>query len=150
MPKNENATGEDECFLMLEELVDALMASRKPLDKRVLSCLSRSMVTLGHCSDRLWGKVRCRNDMGGNLLGVVSRPEDMSPSGGMTLMLQADGDVIVAVHDGEANESCVEYCTPMSGGGRSRHTLRALKLLALAMARDNEDTPIRRMPRDAT
>ncbi len=37
----------------------------------------------------------------------------------------------------------VEFCFPGSGGGRSRHTLQALRALAEAMERDNEESPIR-------
>jgi hypothetical protein len=37
-----------------------------------------------------------------------------------------------------------EFCQPFTGGGRSRHTLAALRKLAEAMERDNAETPIYR------
>jgi hypothetical protein len=76
---------------------------------------------------------------------VVERREDMSPVGRLVLILQEDGDVIVVVEpDPDHGDSSVEFCQPFTGGGRSRHTLAALRKLAEAMERDNAETPIYR------
>lgn len=75
---------------------------------------------------------------------VVERNEDMTPLGRLALIFQVDGDVIVAVRadpDAMFNTS-VEFCQPGSGGGRSKHTLRALRELGEAMKRDNAESPI--------
>lgn len=76
----------------------------------------------------------------------VERHEDMSRLGRLVLILQPDGDVIVAITpDPEARSwerQSVEFCLPGSGGGRSPKTLRALKLLATAMKEDNAEHPI--------
>lgn len=51
--------------------------------------------------------------------------------------------MIVAIHpDPESvNRGSVEFCTPAGGGGRSRHTLKALRALYEAMEKDNAETP---------
>jgi hypothetical protein len=77
---------------------------------------------------------------------VVTRNEDMSARGRLRLIQQADGDIIVAVQperDGliQSGES-VEFCVPGAGGGRSSHTLAALRELMDAMERDNREHPI--------
>lgn len=70
-----------------------------------------------------------------------NRKEDMSPDGSLALICQPDGDVIVRVIPGEDNErlglSSVEFCSVGGGGGKSPHTLRALRELARAIDRDN-------------
>lgn len=75
---------------------------------------------------------------------IVERNEDMSRLGRLALLFQPDGDVIVAVRaDPHATfRTSVEFCLPGSGGGRSRHTLMALRELAEAMERDNAERPI--------
>jgi hypothetical protein len=75
---------------------------------------------------------------------IVERNEDMSPIGRLALLLQVDGDVIVVVmaDPREFSQTSVEFCQPFSGGGRSPHTLEALKDLAVAMERDNTENPI--------
>ena len=74
---------------------------------------------------------------------VVKRIEDMSPRGHLKLLLQDDGDIIVAVYPEENGliqpGGSVEYC---NSGGRSRHTLQALRALMVAMERDNAERPI--------
>jgi len=79
---------------------------------------------------------------------IVDRPEDMSPTGVLTLIQQRDGDVIIVVRQTvdectgrplpEPREAQVEFCT-YPGGGRSPRTLQALRALAIAMAQDNAD-----------
>jgi hypothetical protein len=78
---------------------------------------------------------------------IVERHEDMSPDGFLRLIVQDDGDIIVAVvpDPGERDRGRmpgVEFCVPGSGGGRSTHTLRALRALVEAMERDNAERPI--------
>jgi hypothetical protein len=71
----------------------------------------------------------------------ASRYEDMSPTGKLTLFRQEDGDVIVEViteHHG-FERACVEFCTPMTGGGSSEHTHKALCELMVAMERDENE-----------
>lgn len=77
---------------------------------------------------------------------IVKRNEDMSRVGYLKVLIQADGDVIVAVYpqDGEmvGIGGSVEFCIPGTGGGRSSHTHAALRALADAMERDNQEMPI--------
>ncbi len=75
---------------------------------------------------------------------IVERNEDMSPIGRLVLFLQVDGDVIVSIRSDprEFSQTSVEFCQPFTGGGRSPHTLKALKALAVAMERDNTNSPI--------
>lgn len=74
---------------------------------------------------------------------VVKRVEDMSQGGHLKLVQQDDGDIIVAVYPEEhgliQSGSSVEFCT---SGGRSRHTLQALRALMVAMELDNAERPI--------
>lgn len=70
---------------------------------------------------------------------AVERLEDMSRVGRLRLLIQDDGDIIVAVQsqtdDGFiANGDHVEFCT---SGGRSPNTLQALRDLFKAMELDN-------------
>ncbi len=81
---------------------------------------------------------------------MVERREDMSPTGRLRLFRQDDGDVIVAIvpdkngQDYKLFKQCsVEFCSVGAGGGRSRHTLEALRALFVAMERDNVESPIR-------
>lgn len=73
---------------------------------------------------------------------TVTREEDMSPSGKLTLIQQDDGDIIVVVQGesrhGMSNHGDVEFCIPGTGGGASPETHRALMHLMEAMAADNE------------
>lgn len=73
----------------------------------------------------------------------IVRKEDMSVSGRLRLLRQEDGDMCVAVIDDEGNQAAVEFCAPVSGGGKSPKTLAALRALALAMMEDNEHDPSR-------
>lgn len=83
---------------------------------------------------------------------IIERREDMSPLGRLALFLQPDGDVIVTIcPDPEAAwQNSVEFCQPFSGGGRSPKTLKALRALADAMAKDNEARPIAEEQRELT
>jgi hypothetical protein len=77
---------------------------------------------------------------------ISERREDMSPLGRLRIVQQPDGDMIVCVIP-DPNERgsmmpSVEFCMPSSGGGRSRHTLLALRALMEAMEKDNAETPI--------
>jgi hypothetical protein len=80
---------------------------------------------------------------------IIERNEDMSPMGRLALVLQEDGDVIVAVRPDpeERHQTSVEFCQPSSGGGRSPATIRALRALAVAMKEDNAQRPIITDPR---
>ena len=74
----------------------------------------------------------------------VARNEDMSPRGYLRLLLDNDGDVIVAVAQDDGNGfiesvSSVEFCTIGMGGGGSQRTYRALRELMIAMDEDNKD-----------
>jgi len=70
------------------------------------------------------------------------RREDMSPVGKLSIIFQPDGDGIIGIWSEDRGYVSVEFCSPGSGGGRSRHTLKALRDLALAMERDNNEYPI--------
>jgi hypothetical protein len=76
---------------------------------------------------------------------TVDRNEDMSARGRLRLIQQEDGDIIVAVQPEEngliMGGSAVEFCSPVAGGGRSPHTLAALRALMDAMEKDNADRP---------
>ena len=65
----------------------------------------------------------------------VTRPEDMSPDGSLTLFMQDDGDIIVTVKEADEKGlgSSVEFCLY---GTRSRNTGVALRLLMGAMQED--------------
>lgn len=77
---------------------------------------------------------------------VVKRNEDMSQLGYLKVLVQNDGDIIVAVYPEEGGlvgvGGSVEFCIPGTGGGRSTHTHAALRALADAMERDNQERPI--------
>lgn len=77
---------------------------------------------------------------------TLIRPGDMSPMASLNVHLQDDGDIVVWIGhpkyplpDGEKE---VEFCTVGSGGGRSPHTLNALRALMEAIKKDNETAPI--------
>ncbi len=82
---------------------------------------------------------------------VVVRPGDMHQNRSLKLLVQSDGDVIVAItQDGipigdvdtgseHDRSSQVEFCV---SGGRSPRTLAALMELVAAMKEDNRQWPI--------
>ena len=67
---------------------------------------------------------------------VITRPEDMSPDGTLTLIQQDDGDIIVTIKEsGERGfGSSVEFC---NSGSQSPQTLIALRKLMEAMKEDH-------------
>lgn len=74
----------------------------------------------------------------------VERHEDMSPVGTLKVIIEPDGDIIVAVTpdlDDPMQSSIfgytVQFCTIGSGGGRSPRTRKALIELVNAMYQDN-------------
>ena len=69
------------------------------------------------------------------------RFEDMSPIGRLEVLRQRDGDVIVSVITEDGAQAHVEFTTPMSGGGNSEHTWKALVALYEAMKADNDERP---------
>ncbi|TXT24394.1 MAG: hypothetical protein FD131_4991 [Rhodocyclaceae bacterium] len=73
----------------------------------------------------------------------IVRKEDMSVSGRLRLLRQEDGDMCVSVIEDDGNQASVEFCAPVSGGGKSPKTLAALRALALAMMEDNQHDPSR-------
>lgn len=70
---------------------------------------------------------------------MIERLEDMSPRGKLRLLIQRDGDVIVAVCQDDGRMGDVEFCAPGAGGGGSHRTWKALHALAVAMQEDNAD-----------
>jgi hypothetical protein len=69
----------------------------------------------------------------------VSRKEDMSPDGGMRLLMEPDGDICVFVVNERHQCAGVQFTTPFGGGGGSKRTYKALRALMRAMAEDNAD-----------
>lgn len=79
---------------------------------------------------------------------VVERLEDMSSRGRLRLIEQMDGDIIVAVQSMEDGflgiGDSVEFCSGYSGGGKSPHTMEALRNLMEAIKKDNAENPIKK------
>ena len=75
-----------------------------------------------------------------------ARHEDMSPHGILRVLIQEDGDAIVGMYvdDAKSHMPSVEFCSIGCGGGRSPRVVRALKILAAAIALDNQEYPITR------
>lgn len=72
----------------------------------------------------------------------TERKEDMSPRGFLRLIKEDDGDIIVAVGEGDPDGTVgyvasVQFCTCGSGGGGSPRTREALIQLMGAIAADN-------------
>lgn len=80
----------------------------------------------------------------------VMRREDMSRRGFLRILRQGDGDIIVAIasceNDTLSRTEAVEFCTGITGGGKSPHTFMALRRLAEAMDQDNQEDPERGKP----
>lgn len=68
----------------------------------------------------------------------AERGEDMSPKGRLILTAQEDGDMCVLVVDESGESAGVEFC---ASGGKSPHTLQALRDLSHAMKRDADGIP---------
>jgi hypothetical protein len=73
----------------------------------------------------------------------ICRKEDMSQNGRLRLIKQQDGDICVAAISEDGSMVGLEFCTPISGGGKSPKTLAALNALAIAILEDNKDDPSR-------
>ena len=77
-----------------------------------------------------------------------TRRDDMSPTDQLQLVLQDDGDVCIGIYKEPQVSSIgpvildIEFCTIGTGGGKSPHTMKALRELVLAVAKDNEENPI--------
>lgn len=71
---------------------------------------------------------------------VVTRRDDYPEKSRLRVIVDDDGDVSVAIIDGDGRMLGVEFVTPMRGGGKSPNTWHALRRLAKAMARDDEDS----------
>lgn len=69
----------------------------------------------------------------------AERYEDMTPQGRLHLIRQQDGDVILVVIGDDFQQVALEFCTPMTGGGSSEHTHKALCALMVAMEKDNQE-----------
>jgi hypothetical protein len=67
------------------------------------------------------------------------RFEDMSPTGRLEILRQEDGDVIVSVIQDDHTSATVEFCAPMTGGGSSERTWKALRALFDSMEQDNKE-----------
>ena len=84
---------------------------------------------------------------------VVRRTEDMTQLGHLEILIQDDGDIIVAVRpelDGLIEEGgSVEFCIPGIGGGRSPHTHAALLALVAAIELDNAELSSHPDPADS-
>jgi hypothetical protein len=67
----------------------------------------------------------------------ITRPEDMSPDGTLTLLRQDDGDIIVTVREADEGGfgSSVEFCM---SGTQSPRTRNALAELMKAMREDEK------------
>ena len=75
----------------------------------------------------------------------VERREDMSPDGILRVQRQSDGDVVITILSSDRKNgfgiASVEFCGPMTGGGSSENTWKALLQLAAAMDDDNKQRP---------
>lgn len=76
----------------------------------------------------------------------VRRSEDMSPDGFLKIFQTRDGDIHVVVCQSKDRmdgiSQSVEFCTPISGGGRSPNVRDALLKLMEAIEKDNKENPI--------
>ena len=75
---------------------------------------------------------------------IEMRPGDMddfTDESRLILHIQDDGDIVVTVLQKKGNsveKAVVEFCTPLSGGGKSPKTHAALVKLFEAMKEENE------------
>lgn len=74
------------------------------------------------------------------VLQQFERREDMG-QGRLILMLDGDSDVLVTVVNNKGQSATVEFCTRLSGGGRSPKTREALIQLCRAIQEENESAP---------
>jgi len=71
----------------------------------------------------------------------ITRREDMG-AGELRLLRQEDGDMCVSVISEEGDMAGIEFCTPITGGGRSPKVLDALYALARAVLEENQSRPL--------
>jgi len=70
---------------------------------------------------------------------IVQRREDMSCNGTLTVCIDCDGDMNIAIfEESTGSYASAEFCTRF-GGGKSPRTHKALKALYEAMIEDNSD-----------
>lgn len=67
---------------------------------------------------------------------------DMGEGTALWIHVQDDGDIVVGIGEPLLARKTVEFCTVGQGGGRSGNTLDALRALAKAIKKDNEENPI--------
>lgn len=71
------------------------------------------------------------------------RKEDMSPDGKLCMVMEDDGDICLSIIRGNNGRNRdVQFCSIGSGGGKSRHTLEALRNLMHAIELDNKEYPL--------
>ena len=71
------------------------------------------------------------------------RKEDMSPDGKLCMVMEDDGDICLSIIRGNnGRNKDVQFCSIGSGGGKSRHTLEALRNLMHAIELDNKEYPL--------
>lgn len=83
--------------------------------------------------------------------GPIVRVGDMHPNRALVMYVQRDGDIVMAITQDEIpigdtdtgnpeqRAAQIEFCV---SGGRSHHTLMALRNLINAMEKDNAERPI--------
>lgn len=83
---------------------------------------------------------------------IVKRSGDIHPDRALEVLIQNDGNVTIAIslkgviigdddlmENSNDRSAFVEFCV---SGGRSPHTLQALRDLVVAIEKDNEENPI--------
>ncbi|WP_439126362.1 MAG: hypothetical protein ACNJA3_27480 (plasmid) [Pseudomonas rhizophila] len=75
------------------------------------------------------------------LLEFFERPDDMG-QGRLRMIMDGDADVIIEVISIEGESLALEFCTSVTGGGRSPKVREALYNLMNAICDENETNPI--------
>jgi hypothetical protein len=74
---------------------------------------------------------------------IVTRKEDMSPSGYLRIKFFSNGDCrITVVPDGKSDSGVIEFC---NNGGKSPETMRALNVLRLKMEDLGAEVDLKRL-----
>lgn len=77
-------------------------------------------------------------------MSIYSRVGDMGEGLKLQILKEDDGDLIVSIfpesHRGPVTGQYVQFCTPMSGGGKSPRTWNALFDLWCAMREDEAES----------
>jgi hypothetical protein len=73
---------------------------------------------------------------------TYTRLGDMGEGTALVVHVQDDGDVIIGIGEPLMPKKTVEFCTIGPGGGRSQHTFKALRALAEAVKKDNQECPL--------